>query len=69
MDSITSYRSLGPLDGACSVNQYQGGDKLPGVLELELFRRHQVLPPAYADRAYDPELHVLGLKRRSLKES
>jgi hypothetical protein len=65
---ITSYRSLGPLDGVCSVNQDQGGEKLPGVLELELFRRHQVLPPGYAERIFDPDLRVHGVERRSQKE-
>ena len=69
MVSITSYRSLRPLDGACSVNQYKGGEKLPGVLELELFRRHQVLPPERANGIFEPDLRVLGVERRSLKES
>lgn len=67
--SITSYGSLGPIDGACSANQRKGGEKLPGVLELELFRRHQVLPPRYTERIFDPDLRVLGVERRSLKES
>lgn len=66
---ITSYRSFGPIDGACSVNQDKGGEKLPGVLELELFRRHQVLTPGYADRVFDPDFRVFGMERRSLKES
>jgi len=66
---LTSYRSFGPIDGACSANQTQGGEKLPGVLELELFRRHQVLPPRYTERILDPDLRVLGTERRSLKES
>lgn len=66
---FTSYRSFGPIDGACSANQDQGGEKLPGVLELELFRRHQVLPPVYAEGVFDRDLRVLGVERRSLKES
>lgn len=67
--SVTSYRSFGPIDGACSVNQDKGGEKLPGVLELELFRRHQALPPARTERIFDPDLRALGAERRSLKES
>lgn len=67
--SSVSSSSFGPLDGACSVNQDQGGEKLPGVLELELFRRHQVLPARYPNRIVNPDRRVFGKKRRSLKES
>ncbi len=67
--SNTSYRSFGPIVGACSVNQEKGGEKLPGVLELELFRRHQVLPSDIPTRIFDPERRLFGLERRSLKES
>ncbi len=64
-----SSGSFGPIDGACSVNQEKGGEKLPGVLEYELFRRHQVLPSDPAYRIFDPYRGVFGLERRSLKES
>lgn len=64
-----SSGSFGPFIGVCSANQETGGEKLPGVLELELFRRHQVLPPEPAYRIFDPYRGVFGLERRSLKES
>ena len=64
-----SSGSFGPIDGACSANQEKGGEKLPGVLEYELFRRHQVLPSDHAYRIFDPYRGVFGLERRSLKES
>ncbi len=64
-----SSGSFGPIDGVCSANQEEGGEKLPGVLELELFRRHQTLPPGYVDRIFHPDHRVFGMERRSLKES
>ena len=67
--SIVSSSSFGPLDGACSVNQEKGGEKLPGVLELELFRRHQALPTEYPHGIFDSDLRAFGVERRSLKES
>ena len=70
MVSSVSYRSSGPIVGVCySANQEKGGEKLPGVLEFELFRRHQVLPYEYPNRMFDPERGVFGMERRSLKES
>ena len=47
----------------------RGGEKLPGVLEYELFRRHQALRPEFPNRIFDPDLRAFGLERRSLKES
>jgi hypothetical protein len=38
------------------------------VLELQLFRRHQVLPPEYENPATEPVLRLFGMKRRSIKE-
>ena len=66
-----SSGSFGPIDGVCiSANQEdKGGEKLPGVLEFELFRRHQVLPSEPRYRIFDPYRGVFGLERRSLKES
>ncbi len=64
-----SSRSFGPIVGACSANQEKGGEKLPGVLELELFRRHQALPSEVPARIFDPDHIVFGMERRSLKES
>ncbi|HYM41017.1 MAG TPA: hypothetical protein VEY12_12890 [Thermoplasmata archaeon] len=65
-----SSSSLGPIDGLCvSANQKKGGEKLPGVLQFELFRRHQVLPSEYPNRIFDPERRGFGLERRSIKES
>lgn len=74
MESLAVFNassgSFGPIVGVCvSANQEKGGDKLPGVLELELFRRHQVLPRGYADRIYHPDRRTPGTKLRSLKES
>ena len=66
---IASSRSFGPIVGVCSGNQEKGGEKLPGVLELELFRRHQVLPSDVPTRIFDPDRRVFGMERRSLKES
>lgn len=66
----SSFDSLGPIDGPCiSANQEKGGEKLPGVLEFELFRRHQVLASEPRHRIFDPYRGVFGLERRSLKES
>jgi len=68
--SNASSISSGPNVGVCySVNQEKGGEKLPGVLELELFRRHQVLPSEYPNRIFDSDRRAFGLERRSLKES
>lgn len=67
--SSVSFRSFGPIDGVCSVNQDKGGEKLPGVLDQELFRRHQVLPSRYPNRIVHPDRRVSGKRRRSLKES
>jgi len=65
-----SSGSFGPIDGVCiSANQEKGGEKLPGVLEYELFRRHQVLLSEYPNRIFDPDRRGFGLERRSLKES
>ncbi len=73
MESLVVFNvssgSFGPIDGACSANQEKGGEKLPGVLEYELFRRHQVLPSEPRYRIFDPYRGVFGLERRSLKES
>ena len=64
----TPYRSFGPIDGVCcSANQEEGGEKLPGVLELELFRRHQVLPPAVQRDDIDSIPRIFGAERRSVK--
>jgi hypothetical protein len=68
--SRVSSRSFGPIVGVCySANQEKGGEKLPGVLEFELFRRHQALASEYPNRIFDPDLRAFGLERRSLKES
>lgn len=68
--SNVTYNSSGPIVGVCySANQEKGGEKLPGVLEFELFRRHQVLPSEYPNRIFDPERRGFGMERRSLKES
>ena len=65
-----SSGSFGPIVGVCtSANQEKGGEKLPGVLEYELFRRHQVLSSEPRDRIFDPYRGVFGMERRSLKES
>ncbi len=64
-----SSGSFGPLVGVCSANQEKGGEKLPGVLEYELFRRHQALRPEFPNRIFDPDLRAFELERRSLKES
>ncbi len=73
MESLVVFNassgSFGPLVGACSANQEEGGEKLPGVLELELFRRHQVLRSENPSRILDPDLEAFGVRRRSLKES
>ena len=63
------FGSFGPIDGARSANEEKGGEKLPGVLEYELFRRHQALRPEFPNRIFDPDLRAFGLERRSLKES
>ena len=66
---IASSGSFGPLVGVCRANQEKGGVKLPGVLEYDLFRRHQALRPEFPNRIFDPVLRAFGLERRSLKES
>ncbi len=63
------FGSFGPIDGARSANEEKGGEKLPGVLEFELFRRHQVLASEPRYRIFDPYRGVFGIERRSLKES
>lgn len=62
------YHLPDPDDGACcSANQEEGGEKLPGVLELELFRRHQVLPPTFSRDDIDSIPRIFGSERRSVK--
>jgi len=45
----------------------KGGEKLPGVLELELFRRHQALPPTVQRDDIDSIPRIFGAERRSVK--
>ncbi len=40
---------------------------MPGVLELELFRRHQVLPPTVPRDDIDSVPRIFGAERRSVK--
>ncbi len=61
-------RLPGPDDGVCtSANQEEGGEKLPGVLELELFRRHQALAPMVPRDDIDSIPRIFGSERRSVK--
>ena len=40
---------------------------MPGVLELELFRRHQALPPTISREDIDSIPRIFGAERRSVK--
>lgn len=45
----------------------EGGETLPGVLELELFRLHQTLRPKDQRDDIDSIPRIFGAERRSVK--